>query len=131
MVSQPAANGGVSFDPVFIVGSPRSGTTLLATLVDRHSRIAIPPETHFFGHFRRWVGRELGSLQHHTLVDEFLKNRRAGDMKLDRAAILSRFSRYPADLPHLLRAALEEYAARRAKPRAGEKTPGHILRPAG
>jgi hypothetical protein len=126
MVTQTATDRGALFDPVFIVGSPRSGTTLLATLVDRHSRIAIPPETHFFGHFRRWIGQEFGALPHHTLVDEFLKNRRALDMKLDREAILSRFSRYPADLPHLLRAALEEYAARRAKPRAGEKTPGHL-----
>jgi hypothetical protein len=126
MVSHPAADGGVPFEPVFVVGSPRSGTTLLATLLDRHSRIAIPPETHFFGHFRRWVGRELGSMRHHTLVDEFLKNRRARDMQLDRAAMLARFSRYPADLPHLLRASLEEYAARVGKPRAGEKTPGHL-----
>jgi hypothetical protein len=126
MVSQPAADGRVPFEPVFIVGSPRSGTTLLATLLDRHSRIAIPPETHFFGHFRRRIGRGLGCVQHRTLVDELLKNRRAQDMKLDRTAILSRFSRYPADLPNLLRASLEEYAARMTKVRAGEKTPGHL-----
>jgi len=30
------------FSPFFIVGSPRSGTTLLAVLLDRHSDISIP-----------------------------------------------------------------------------------------
>ena len=34
--------------PFFIVGSPRSGTTLLEQLVNRHSRLYIPPETAFF-----------------------------------------------------------------------------------
>src|SRR5688500_4998466 len=102
MMSQPASDSGDPFEPVFVVGSPRSCAPLLSTLLDRHSRIAIPPETHFFGHFRRRIGRDHRALQHHALADEFLRNRRARDMKLDRAAILSRFSRYPADLPNLL-----------------------------
>jgi len=35
------------FQPVFIVGCERSGTTLLASLLDRHSELAVTPETHF------------------------------------------------------------------------------------
>ena len=31
----------------FIVGSPRSGTTLLRLMLDSHPRLAIPPETGF------------------------------------------------------------------------------------
>jgi hypothetical protein len=31
----------------FIVGCPRSGTTLMATILDRHSAVAVPPETQF------------------------------------------------------------------------------------
>ncbi len=34
--------------PVFIVGTPRSGTTLTAKILGRHSRIFMPGETHFF-----------------------------------------------------------------------------------
>ena len=34
----------------FIVGSPRSGTTLLRFMLDAHSDLAIPPETGFVGH---------------------------------------------------------------------------------
>src|SRR5207245_2047460 len=32
----------------FVVGFPRSGTTLLSVLLDRHSRLCVPPETAFF-----------------------------------------------------------------------------------
>jgi len=33
--------------PIFIVGSPRSGTTLLRLMLNQHPRIAIPPESLF------------------------------------------------------------------------------------
>ena len=34
--------------PIFIVGVPRSGTTLLAAMLASHSRLSCGPETHFF-----------------------------------------------------------------------------------
>jgi hypothetical protein len=34
--------------PIFIVGTPRSGTTLTARILGGHSRIFMPAETHFF-----------------------------------------------------------------------------------
>jgi len=39
---------GDSSHPVFIVGTPRSGTTLTAKILGRHSRLFMPGETHFF-----------------------------------------------------------------------------------
>ena len=36
--------------PVFIVACPRSGTTKLASLLNRHSLVAAATETHFFNH---------------------------------------------------------------------------------
>lgn len=36
------------YDPIFIVGTPRSGTTLTAKILGRHSRLFMPGETHFF-----------------------------------------------------------------------------------
>ena len=34
--------------PIFVVGTPRSGTTLTASVLGNHSRIFMPAETHFF-----------------------------------------------------------------------------------
>jgi hypothetical protein len=34
--------------PIFVVGTPRSGTTLTARILGRHSSVFIPGETHFF-----------------------------------------------------------------------------------
>lgn len=34
--------------PVFVVGTPRSGTTLTARILDRHPQLFMPGETHFF-----------------------------------------------------------------------------------
>jgi LPS sulfotransferase NodH len=46
---------------VFIVGCPRSGTTLLQTLLAANGRLVSPPETHFFNYlvprsFARYLG---------------------------------------------------------------------------
>jgi len=50
----------------FIVGCPRSGTTMVQQALNRHSQIAIPPETKFFfsflGHSRRCQLRHLQRL---------------------------------------------------------------------
>src|SRR5437773_2004042 len=50
----------------FIVGCPRSGTTMVQQALNRHSQIAIPPETKFFfsffGHSRSQQVRHLERL---------------------------------------------------------------------
>jgi hypothetical protein len=48
--------------PIFVMGCPRSGTTLLQLMLHRHSRIAIPPENRFVlaGYLGR---REFGDLR--------------------------------------------------------------------
>ena len=39
--------------PFFIVGVPRSGTTLLRRLLNKHSNLCVPNETHFIPHLYR------------------------------------------------------------------------------
>ncbi len=43
--------------PVFVIGSPRSGTTLLRLMLDSHPRISCGEETHFLRDLEAIVGR--------------------------------------------------------------------------
>jgi len=35
--------------PIFIIGCPRSGTSLLSSILNRHSKVCVTPELHYFG----------------------------------------------------------------------------------
>jgi hypothetical protein len=116
----------VPFRPCFIVGCERSGTTLLAVLLDRHSSLAVTPETHFLICMPR-VSQRLRSLAtHQQLIDRFYAFPRTSDLGLDRVRLLQRFQTRPPTPPALFQCILEEYAAFHRKARAGEKTPVHI-----
>ena len=47
--------------PVFVVGCPRSGTTMLQLMLHSHPRIAVPPETRFLL-TAYWQRRHFGDL---------------------------------------------------------------------
>ena len=114
------------FQPVFVVGCPRSGTTLLATLLDRHSRIAIPPETEFFLGVLPRNGRDRAGAAHEHYVDRLFSHPRTADLGLSREEVTARFRRYDPSYATLFMAALEGYAAKEGKARPGEKTPDHL-----
>lgn len=116
-----------AFTPVFIVGAPRSGTTLLAVLLNRHSRLAIPPETQFFTTLRNAKNaRILEGADRAAKVDLMLGHERIRDLCLDPAALSARFACYENNSRGLFQAMLETYGAQQNKPRVGEKTPKHI-----
>ncbi len=52
-----AQDGGAA-TPIFVIGSPRSGTTLLRLLLDSHPAISCGEETHFLRHLETIVGRD-------------------------------------------------------------------------
>ncbi len=114
------------FGPIFIVGAPRSGTTMLAVLLDRHTKIAIPPETQFFTEFSPQFQDQLYTLSSEELVDFAVTHRRIKDLQLNRDVVFGVFNNYSKSLPNLLRALIECHAAKKCKPIPGEKSPEHI-----
>ena len=112
-----------SADAFFVVGCPRSGTTLLSVLLDRHSRLCVPPETGFFAE----VAPRLPSSDAASLLDSLRSWPRLPELNLTPEAILTHLGRRPASIAGVLTAILELYAAAEGKARCGEKTPQHLL----
>lgn len=114
------------FPPFFIVGAPRSGTTLLAVLLDRHSNISIGPETQYYTEFipRNWANRKPESYE--QLVDSALASKRIADFGLDRDQLLRHFKTYELSSANLLLSIMEVHAIKNSKLHPGEKSPMHI-----
>ena len=114
------------FPAFFIVGAPRSGTTLLASLLDRHSNIAIGPESQFYTQFIPWNWADRTPRTYEEFVDSALAFKRIADFGLDRDQLLRHFKLYELSFANLLRAIIEVYAIDRSKRRPGEKSPLHL-----
>jgi hypothetical protein len=56
--------------PLFIIGSPRSGTSLLRLMLTCHKNIIIPPESHFF----LWLEDKYGNWRQENGFDDFLED---------------------------------------------------------
>lgn len=113
-----------------IVGCPRSGTSLLAVMLDAHPALAMPPETAFLKHVVTLDGAAPGAAR--RFVDIVLADRSPisnwsdfgldGDDYARRVAALAPFS-----VASAVRAFYDLYAASEGKRHAGEKTPDNIF----
>ena len=115
--------------PVFVVGMPRSGTTLLSSLLDAHPALTIAPETHYFT--RCWTGEAIsGTANALRMLDRFFQQPGVRDMQLtaqEERRIRGRLRDTPAPTHgDVLRTVLETYAERTDAPAWGEKTPDHL-----
>ena len=111
--------------PFFVLGSQRSGTTMLRLMINRHSRLAVPHETGFITPFYRKlaayndcaeasdVTRLLRDVAKHKLVVR-------GGLIPDQDAVLARA---PGDYRAFVEAVMGVYCARHGKARWGDKTP--------
>lgn len=113
--------------PVFVVGVERSGTTLLRSLLNAHSRLAIAPETHFMKLADAWgaSGREAPADFERfwqALSGHFAVRPASVDISRVRAVVGAEGA---GDFRSVLSALLAVQAACAGKARGGEKTPGH------
>jgi hypothetical protein len=107
----------------FIVGSARSGTTLLRLMMNAHPEVAVPPESRFI--VELWRGREQVGVD--AWLDELEGHPRFQTWQLDIDAVRDQLGPAPiVPYPVAVEAAYRAYAAARSKPRWGDKTPRYI-----
>lgn len=112
-------------EPFFIVGCPRSGTTLLRLMVDGHSNLAVPPESHFVVPLA--YPRRLRPLLRPVVVEDILPYLSARDWEVDHDEVRSAVARAaPLSYAELVSAVFGAYAAAQGKPRWGDKTPRYV-----
>ena len=126
----PAEEASSRPEPIFILGAPRSGTSLLSRMLGSHPAIAVPDETKIFEAFVR-LQPLYGDLREPARLRRLTRDvlgwrwiRRLPDPPgLD--AVLARVAR--ADLCGVFEALLETWAAQQGKPRWGEKSPNNLF----
>lgn len=126
----PAAAGVAPPPFPVIVGCPRSGTSLLAVMLDSHPDFAVPPETAFLKHVVRLCGDP--EVMRRRFVQLITADRTPisnwSDFGLDSDAFVARVTHLSPFTPAAgTRAFYAMYAERQRKPRAGEKTPDNIF----
>ena len=109
-----------------VVGSPRSGTTLLRLMLDAHSELSIPPETGFLtlGPNLRGNGEQLRRNFYDAIVNYGHPGPSWNDFEISKEDFWSALSEItPFSVAEGYRAFYRLYATRRGKPRWGDKTP--------
>lgn len=112
----------------FVVGCPRSGTTLLQQLLNAHPDISIGPETHFIHRFwqpRRRYGDLSSDTGWHALVGDVAAMAELGDMGIQRERVAREAAHLERHPKHLFRLLLELFGGSAVV--TGEKTPNHVL----
>jgi hypothetical protein len=119
--------------PVIIGGCPRSGTTLLRTMLHCHPEIAIPRETRFV--LEAWLRRrKFGDLRRQAnrrRLAEWIFKREKSQAKrlgLDADEAVGRLVASQPTLGSMLAAGFVMFAERQGKPRWGDKRPMYAAR---
>jgi len=112
----------------FIIGAPRSGTTLLQTILSTHSRIFIPPETEFFMRFAPQLDAAAASgdnLKWQKALRNWFRSDRWIDQHIDTEPFLQRLAGRERSAREAFRTLIELHALNANVSRIGEKSPHH------
>jgi Sulfotransferase family len=112
---------------VFILGCPRSGTTLLQRLLDAHPQLAVIDET-------LWIPRYLKRRRYVTehgltlpgLLAELRHDRRFARMKLEPSALARLEGELPLRYADFVTKVFDLYGEAAGKPLVGDKSPGYV-----
>jgi hypothetical protein len=118
--------------PIFVLGCPRSGTTLLQLMLHGHPRIAIPPETRFLipTYTRRLDFGDLEQRANRRALARFIVRPRGRfeHLGLRRKAIVRQIVNGPPTVGSALGIVLRGYGRRFDSPRWGDKRPAYYER---
>jgi len=115
--------------PIFVVGCPRSGTTMLQLMLHAHPRIALPPENRFVlaAYERR---HEFGDLRdpanRRALGSWIVGTAQFEDLGLDTQRVIDAVIAAPPTLGSAIGTVFRLYAERFGKPRWGDKRPAYL-----
>ncbi len=112
---------------VFIVGCPRSGTTLLQRIVDAHPQIAITPETHWIPHFfKERTGLTTDGKVTPALVSTLVEYRTFGKLEIGQQELEMLLGHdEPISYARFVSGIFDLYGKAQGKTLVGDKTPGY------
>ena len=115
---------------VFIVGCPRSGTTLLQRIVNAHPQIAITPETHWIPRlFEKRKGLTPEGMVTPELISLLLEQPRFTRLGIGREELLAMIAGgRPVSYSSLVTGLFDSYGKAQGKALVGDKTPGYVRR---
>src|SRR2546422_5658746 len=115
---------------VFIVGCPRSGTTLLRHIVSAHPQIVITPEAHWIPlWFEKRIGLTPKGLVTVELISELLAHTKFALFRLGREELLTLAgSGEPISYASFVTGIFDLYGKKRGKKLVGNKTPDSVRR---
>jgi hypothetical protein len=113
----------------FVVGCPRSGTTLLRRMLDAHPRLAMMPwETHFIPRiYERRAGLTTDGEVTPAVVDELLADRHFARLGIGREALERLLtSEGPTPYASFVSRIFDMQGRARGRELVGDKTPGYV-----
>ena len=113
---------------VFIVGCPRSGTTLLQRIVNAHPQIAITPETHWIPRMFKKRQGVIDGMVTPELIPLLLGKPRFADLHIGREQLERLIEGWPVSYSAFVTRVFDLYGQTHGKPLVGDKTPGYVLR---
>ena len=117
--------------PIFIVGMPRSGTTLLSAILNSHSQIAITPETHFCPKYLNTLSQasSQGRQTWEKAIYSFIMSYEISQFNFPhqvKEQLFEKFVHGKTTVPDIFSTLLQTFAKIHSKSIWGEKTPRHL-----
>lgn len=88
----------LSISPIFVIGSPRSGTTLLRLMLTCHREISIPPESGYILWLKNKYSYWSGASNNKSNIDSFLSDlfqaKKFDTWKMDKSALAAEIRNY-------------------------------------